>query len=56
MPDQKRYTEKTEVTTETSDRSGTLDSEENTYKKETTVKTERKVEKDDDTVVIVQNK
>jgi hypothetical protein len=54
MPDEKRYTEKTEVTTETKERSGFP--EDSAYKKETTVKTERKVEKDDDPVIIIENK
>lgn len=53
MSDEKKYTEKTEVKTETK-RSGTPVSDKSSVKEETTVKTERKVEKDDDTIVIVE--
>jgi hypothetical protein len=52
MSDPKKYTEKTEVKTETkrdSDEFG--DSE---YKEETTVKTERTVEKEKDPVIIIE--
>ena len=53
MPDEKRYTEKTEVTTETD--SDSPEFGKSSYKKETTVKTERKVEEDDKPVVIIKN-
>jgi hypothetical protein len=49
MPDKKQYTEKTEVKTETKG-SPVGDGK---YKKETTVTTERKLEKEDDDKVIV---
>ena len=52
MPDVKKYTEKTEVETETKrDSDGYGDSE---SKEKTTVKTERTVEKDRDPVIIVE--
>ena len=51
MPDEKKTTEKTEVTTETKERWGSPSE----YKKETTVTTEKKVEKDDDPVIIIEN-
>ena len=54
MPDKKRYTETTEVKTEIKRPSGSPEREDSTYKKETTVKTETKVEKDDDTVIIIE--
>ena len=55
MSDDKKYTEKTEVITETSDHSGSPEREDSTYKKETIVKTERKVE-EKEPVVIITNK
>ncbi len=54
MPDAKKYTEKTEVKTETKRDSSIPEKSE--YKKETTVKTERTVEKDKDPVIIVEEK
>jgi hypothetical protein len=54
MPDVKKYTEKTEVETETKhDSDATGDSED---KEKTTVKTERTVEKDRDPVIIIEEK
>ena len=53
MSGDKKYTEKTEVTTETDERSGSPVREDSQYKKTTTVKTERKIEKDDDTVIVI---
>lgn len=54
MPDPKKFTEKTEVKTEIKrDSDGVFDSE---YKKETTVKTERTVEKDEDPIIIIEEK
>ena len=51
MSDPKKYTEKTEVKTETKrDSDGLGDSE---YKKETTVKTERTVEKEEKEPVVI---
>ena len=55
MADEKKYTEKTEVKTETKRSSGFPEREESEYKKETTVKTERKVEEDEDEVIIIEN-
>jgi hypothetical protein len=55
MSDPTKYTEKTEVTTETKRDDGFADSE---YKKETTVKTEHTVEKEEEkepVVVITEN-
>ncbi len=54
MSDEKKYTEKTEVKTETKRDSGTPEKSE--HKEETTVKTERTVEKDRDPVIIVEEK
>lgn len=54
MPDSKKYTEKTEVKTETKVDTGELEDSE--YKEETTVKTERTVEKDRDPIIIVEEK
>ena len=51
MSDPKKYTEKTEVKTETQRDS---DSPEKSEHKETTVKTERTVEKDRDPVIIIE--
>lgn len=51
MPDVKKYTEKTEVETETRRDSDPAESEQ---KEKTTVKTERTVEKDRDPVIIVE--
>jgi hypothetical protein len=51
MPDPKKYTEKTEVETETKRDSDPAESE---YKEKTTVKTERTVEKERDPVIIVE--
>jgi hypothetical protein len=51
MPDVKKYTEKTEVETETKRDSDMAESEQ---KEKTTVKTERTVEKDRDPVIIVE--
>jgi hypothetical protein len=56
MSDEKRTTETTEVTTETSGHSGSPVRDDSTYRKETIVSTERKVEKDDAPIIIVQNK
>jgi hypothetical protein len=53
MPDVKKYTEKTEVETETKHDSDLIDSE---HKEKTTVKTERTVEKERDPIVIVEEK
>jgi hypothetical protein len=53
MPDVKKYTEKTEVKTETKHDSDLAESE---HKEETTVKTERTVEKDRDPIIIVEEK
>jgi hypothetical protein len=52
MPDEKKYTEKTEVKTETRRDSDTPEKSE--HKEETTVKTERTVEKDRDPVIIIE--
>jgi hypothetical protein len=52
MPDAKKYTEKTEVKTETRRDSDTPETSE--HKEETTVKTERTVEKDRDPVIIIE--
>ncbi len=54
MSGDKRYTEKTEVKTETNSRSGSPEREDSEFQKTTTVKTEKKVEKDDDTVVVIE--
>lgn len=54
MSDVKKYTEKTEVKTET--KHGSVTPEEGEHKKETTVKTERTVEKDKDPVIIIEEK
>jgi hypothetical protein len=51
MPDVKKYTEKTEVETETKRDS---DAAESQQKEKTTVKTERTVEKDRDPVIIIE--
>jgi hypothetical protein len=51
MPDVKKYTEKTEVETETRRDSDPAQTE---HKEKTTVKTERTVEKDRDPVIIVE--
>lgn len=51
MPDVKKYTEKTEVETETKRDSDLTESEQ---KEKTTVKTERTVEKDRDPVIIIE--
>lgn len=51
MPDVRKYTEKTEVETETRRDSDTAESEK---KEKTTVKTERTVEKDRDPVIIIE--
>ena len=51
MPDVKKYTEKTEVETETKHDSDPAGSEQ---KEKTTVTTERTVEKDRDPVIIVE--
>jgi hypothetical protein len=51
MPDVRKYTEKTEVETETKRDS---DSAEREHKEKTTVKTERTIEKDRDPVIIVE--
>ena len=51
MPDVKKYTEKTEVETETRRDSDLTESE---RKEKTTVKTERTVEKDRDPVIIIE--
>jgi hypothetical protein len=51
MPDVKKYTEKTEVKTETKHDSDLGESE---HKEETTVKTERTVEKDREPIIIVE--
>ena len=53
MPDVKKYTEKTEVETETKHDTDATDSE---HKEKTTVKTERTVEKDRDPIVIIEEK
>jgi len=53
MPDAKKYTEKTEVETETRRDSDMGESEQ---KEKTTVKTERTVEKDRDPVIIIEEK
>ena len=53
MPDVKKYTEKTEVETETRRDSDPAESE---HKEKTTVKTERTVEKDPDPVIIIEEK
>ena len=55
MSDPKKYTEKTEVETETTVDTDAIDGSE--YKKETTVKTERTVEKEEEErepIVIVE--
>ena len=53
MTDPKKYTEKTEVKTETKRDDDVMDSE---YKEETTVKSERTVEKEekDEPVIVVE--
>ena len=51
MADLKKYTEKTEVETETTRDSDPAESEQ---KEKTTIKTERTVEKDRDPVIIVE--
>jgi len=53
MPDVKKYTEKTEVETETRHDSDVTDSE---HKEKTTVKTERTVEKDREPIIIIEEK
>jgi hypothetical protein len=53
MPDVKKYTEKTEVETETKHDSDTAESE---HKEKTTVKTERTIEKDREPIIIVEEK
>ena len=54
MPDVKKYTEKTEVETETRRDSDTTGESE--HKEKTTVKTERTVEKDREPVIIIEEK
>jgi hypothetical protein len=49
----KKYTEKTEVETETRHDSDVTDSE---HKEKTTVKTERTVEKDREPIIIIEEK
>jgi hypothetical protein len=54
MADQRRFTEKTEVRTETKRSTPAPEREESEYRKETTVRTERVVEKDPE-VIVVEN-
>lgn len=57
MSDKKKVTETTEVTTETRERSASPLRDDSTYQKETSVTTERKVEKDeeDKPVIVIKN-
>ena len=54
MADATKYTETTEVKTETEQDTGTARNSE--YKRETTVTTEKQVEKEPDPVVIIEHK